>query len=240
MEFLKKTIKNGLNLIGFDIVRISQVPRLTFMGLKSLPIKTIIDVGANEGQFAQMISAIYPDAQIHCFEPLPKVYQKLLDWKEKNRGRVSVYNVALGEREGIVAMHYHMNHDSSSSLLKTTKHGENIFPQTEKQVGISVNQTTLDSWMQKVTNPLIPDILVKLDVQGYEDRVVRGGMNLFKMAKVCILEINLVKIYHEQASFRELFFLLDGLGYTYSGNLDQICDNDGRVIYIDSIFVRNY
>jgi hypothetical protein len=93
--------------------------------------------------------------------------------------------------------------------------------------------------MMDVSNILKPEILIKLDVQGYEDRVIRGGMNLFKRSKACILEIILDQLYHEQASFRDIFLLLDELGYCYSGNFDQVCDNDGRIIYVDSLFVRN-
>jgi FkbM family methyltransferase len=238
MEFFKKAIRTGFNLIGFDIARISQVPRLTFLGLKNLPIKTVIDVGANEGQFAQMISAIYTDAKIYSFEPLSDVYQKLLLWTDKTKGRVSAFNVALGEEENTVAMHYHVDHDSSSSLLQTTQYNEDLFPQTGKQIGVSVKQTTLDNWMEEITDTLRPDILIKLDVQGYEDRVICGGKKLFTMAKACIIEINLAKLYHEQASFRDIFYLLDGLDYSYSGNLDQFCNNEGQVVYIDSLFIR--
>ena len=239
MKTINRLIKSGLKLVGYDIIRISQIPHHTFMGLRNLPIKTVLDVGANTGLFAQMVSTTYPEAHIHCFEPLPEVYQELLEWANKSNGQVTAYNLALGEKEDMVTMNYHTNHHYSSSLLRTTKYVEDLFPQTEKQVVISVKQTTLNKWMEELNHIMRPDILIKLDVQGYEDRVIRGGINLFAMAKACILEINLADLYHGQASFRDIFLLFDELGYSYSGNFDQVHGIDGQVIYIDALFLKN-
>jgi hypothetical protein len=79
-----------------------------------------------------------------------------------------------------------------------------------------VKATTLGSWVKSLPAPLSPEILIKLDVQGYEDRVIRGGQELFKMAKACILEICLDRLYDQQTTFRDLVNLLEGLGYSYA------------------------
>jgi hypothetical protein len=76
----KKVVKKGFHLSGYDLVRLDQMPHHTFMGLRNLPINTVIDVGANLGQFAQEISEVFPHARIHCFEPLPNANQELLRW----------------------------------------------------------------------------------------------------------------------------------------------------------------
>ena len=113
-----------------------------------------------------------------------------------------------------------------------------MFPFTKKKVSIPVNQTTLDTWMASVTDDLAPDIFLKMDVQGYEDKVIKGGKQLFKKARACLLEINLVKLYQEQPSFGDIFRLFDELGYSYAGNYDQVYDHDGRVLYIDALFMK--
>lgn len=239
MKIFKESIKHFLNYIGYDLVKLHQIPEYTFMGLKKLPIKTIIDVGASFGNFAKEFLTTYPNAQIHCFEPLPEVYHELSRWTAKMNGQVTAYNVALGEAEDFVLMQYHVNHHYSSSLLNTTKYGERLYPRIEKQKSIIVRQTTLDNWMEQHNNLINSEIFIKLDVQGYEDRVIRGGINLFKRAKACLLEINLLNLYKGQASFRDIFFLLDNFGYCYSGNYSQECDNEGQVIYIDALFLKN-
>ena len=82
------------------------------------------------------------------------------------------------------------------------------------------------------------EILIKLDVQGYEDRVIKGGEETFKKAKACIVEVNLYKLYEGQTNFKEIVELLYNSGFRYAGNLDQAFDNDGRVIYIDAVFIK--
>ena len=58
------------------------------------------------------------------------------------------------------------------------------------------------------------------------------------MASACILEVNLDNLYDKQATFNDITLLLYDLGYRYAGNLDQVCANDGHVIYIDAVFVK--
>ena len=240
MKILKESVKKAFHFLGFDLVRTNYIPQYNLMGLRNLPIYTIIDVGAYNGWFSQRLLEFFPQANIYCFEPLPNIYQELVSWTEKTGGKVTAYNVALGESEDIVTIHYNEDWSASSSLLSSTQLNKAFFPFTEKKIDIPVTQTTLDIWMENdnLRKNLKPEILIKLDVQGYEDRVIEGGKNLFKKAKACLLEINLVKLYQGQPSFGEIFRLFDEMGYYYSGNYDQVYDKDGRVIYIDALFVK--
>ena len=238
MRLLKEAIKKSVNFVGFDLVRTDQVPQHNLMGLRKYPIRTIVDVGANEGWFAKKITKLFPEAHIYCFEPLPTVYQELHDWAQETNGKIITYNVALGESEDVVNIQYHEDGHASSSLLNATELCHTMFPFTKKKVSIPVNQTTLDTWMASVTDDLAPDIFLKMDVQGYEDKVIKGGKQLFKKARACLLEINLVKLYQEQPSFGDIFRLFDELGYSYAGNYDQVYDHDGRVLYIDALFMK--
>lgn len=53
VNIFKKTVKKTLNFLGYDIIRIYKSPQKTLLGLKNIPIKTVLDVGANEGQFGR-------------------------------------------------------------------------------------------------------------------------------------------------------------------------------------------
>ena len=234
----KQFIRKIFNLIGVDIIRLSQSPKYSFLGLRHLPIRSIIDGGANTGQFARNIVTIFPKAHIYCFEPLPEPYEELRKWAEKQNGRVTVFNVALGDSKGNVEMLCHLDHSPSSSLLKSTGLCQSLYPFTQKQSPVSIQLTTLDEWVKNLPNPLTPEILIKLDVQGYEDRVIKGGRETFKMAKACIIEVCLDKLYEGQANFKEITELLYSFGFKYAGNLDQSYANDGHVIYIDAVFAK--
>ncbi len=234
---INQFIKKIFNLIGLDICKLSNSPKFNFLGLRNLSIKTIIDVGANEGQFAREISKFFPDAAIYCFEPLPEPFAKIKKWAE-NKRKTTLFNVALGENEGEVEMLAHLNHSPSSSFLKTTEINETLFPFIKKQATTKVKLTTLDKVFTNASDSLMPDVLIKLDVQGYEDRVIRGGIKTFRKAKACILEINLDQLYKDQANFKDIVLILYELGYRYAGNLDQTYADDGHVIFIDAVFVK--
>src|SRR5258706_14772622 len=54
----------------------------TYLGLREpwlqrQGFRTIVDVGANEGQFAHLARMAFPQAALHCFEPLPDCFAKL-------------------------------------------------------------------------------------------------------------------------------------------------------------------
>lgn len=234
----RQLIKAGLKRIGFDLVRIKNNPRQTLLGLKTRPIQTIIDVGANTGQFAQMISQFFPNAALHCFEPLPGPFAQLEEWSKSQHGRVIPYNLALGDSDAEVEMYLHSDHTPSSSLLPTTKLNEQYYPFTKEQSLVAVRQTTLDAALATAQASWAPEILIKLDVQGYENRVIAGGSKVFSEASACILEVCLDGLYEEQARFPDLLMMLGNFGYQYVGNLDQVYADDGHCIYFDAVFIK--
>jgi len=234
----KRLIKAGFNQAGFDVVRRKNSPAQTLLGLQSRSIRTVIDVGANTGQFARKISGFFPNAKLYCFEPLPEPFDALSVWAKTQQGRVVPFNLAIGDKEGEVEMFLHEDHTPSSSLLATTKLNEQYYPFTKGQKRISVKKTTLDAALDEVLAVLSPEVLIKLDVQGYEDRVIAGGCNTFANASACILEVCLDSLYEGQAGFLKLLTMLDALGYRYIGNLDQTYGEDGHCIFMDAVFLR--
>lgn len=199
-------------------------------------IDTIVDVGANKGQFARQILKIFPHAQIHSFEPLPSAFEALKGWAA-SRPSVNTYNVAVGDSNGFVNMNFHTDHGASSSILNTTSTEEALYPMTRNQQTISVPLRKLDDLL--AADVLEGGVLIKLDVQGYEDRVLRGGARVLERARAVILEVCLDPLYENQADFEDLLTTLTGHGYRYVGNLHQVYGDDGRVVYLDSVFVRN-
>ena len=235
---MKRLIKWIFNSMGYDIVRVEKSPRISLLGLRNIPIRTVIDVGANEGQFARMIEKVFQEAKIYSFEPLPEAYKELEKWSKIKDGKVEAFNLALGDSNGEVEMFYHTEHSPSSSILKTTEVCEKYYPFTKNQQTIKVKMTTLDKAIDELDISLIPEVLIKLDVQGYENRVIKGGRETFKMAKACILEVCLDKLYEDQAEFKEITELLYDMGFKYAGNLNQTYAYDGHVIFIDAVFVK--
>ena len=97
---------------------------------------------------------------------------------------------------------------------------------------------TLDKWRNSIGDSILPELLIKLDVQGYENKVIEGGANTFLEAKACIVEIALSELYKDQSTFDSVYSVLHTLGYTYSGNLEQVYNSDGHVISLDAVFIN--
>ena len=235
-EITRNFLKSGLNALGFDLIRTNKLARFNLCGLKHLNINTVIDVGANQGQFARAMQAHFPQASFICYEPLSEPFAVLQSWANESQRKVRACNLALGNRDGEAQMFFHRAFSPSSSLLPNTKLGESLFPATKSQECTTVKLATLDHALQGLE--LIENILIKLDVQGYEDRVLEGGQKIFGKAAACILEISLDDLYEGQADFRGLFAQFDRMNYRYAGNLDQVHAADGHIIYLDAVFVR--
>lgn len=98
---MKNTIRRGVNRLGFDVIHLKRSPKRTLLGLAGHHIASIIDVGANKGQFARMISDFFPRAELYCFEPLDEPYRvnSQLGLRPKTDG-FSVFSWRWGSRKG--------------------------------------------------------------------------------------------------------------------------------------------
>ena len=83
-------------------------------------------------------------------------------------------------------------------------------------------------------------ILIKIDVQGSEDKVIRGGQKTLRRAKAVIVETSFTELYDGQPLFHDIYEGLRSLGFSYSGSWAPDLKNplDGSHLQQDSIFVR--
>jgi len=78
-----------------------------------------------------------------------------------------------------------------------------------------------------------------MDIQGFEDEVIKGGLDVFKIEKIIIVEISFETLYKDEPLFDGVYSLLKLLGFTFVGNLKQsVNKNDGRFLQADSIFIK--
>lgn len=235
MSRVTATVRRCFNVLGCDIRRRKNVPTLTWLGLPSRSIKTIVDVGANSGQFARRAFKVFPEATFHCYEPLPAPYAELENWM-KTHSNMEAHPVALGEAPGSARFFRHVDHSPSSSLLPTTVEAKTLFPPTTRQQTVDVVVSTLD---KEFPSALASQVLLKLDVQGYEDRVLRGGRKFLKQVDVVITEYySVASFYEQQAEFTDICQELAASGLVYAGNLDQVYAGNGEVLFLDAVFIR--
>lgn len=234
---LKKIAQAGrktLRKVGIDVHKYRpQIDRLTW--LKSLNIRSVLDVGANTGQFAEEIRKSLPEAFIYSFEPLNDCF-KALEASRANDAKFKAFNYALGDSDGTSTIN-RSSYSLSSSLLPMADSHKELFPHTKDNTPEKIEVRKMDGIFSEI--PLEENILIKVDTQGYEDRVIIGGPNTFSKAKVLIMEVSFVALYNGQPLFDNIYQKLKSLGFLYNGSLHQkINPKTGEVIFEDAIFVR--
>jgi len=194
-----------------------------------------LDIGANTGQFALQFHRLLPDATIYSFEPLEECYKMLLK-KMRHSPKFHAFNFALGDKNGDVPI-YRNDYTPSSSLLSMKELHKQAFPFTIHATAQSIPIRRLDDIADKLD--IVENILVKIDVQGTEDKVILGGEKLISRASILILETSFQRLYQGQPLFDDIYTLLKSKGFVYSGTEHTIRNpNDGGILQCDSIFCR--
>ena len=197
-------------------------------------IKTIIDIGANEGQFAQKMRLLFPNAKIISFEPITQVYQQLNENFKNDKSFIS-YNFGLGEKEENITMWLN-EYSPSSSILKMSDH-LNHFQNAKETAKINIEIKPLDKVLNK--SKIETPYLTKIDVQGFEKYVIKGGQSLIKNSLIIIIEVSFCSLFENQVLFDEIYSILKSLGYKYSGNYDQLYSPvNNKILQADAIFIK--
>jgi FkbM family methyltransferase len=203
--------------------------------LTRLGIKTVLDIGANVGRFAITARKLFPQAHIYSFEPLPDCLAKAAELMRGDAGFTPV-SVALGIEPG-AATFYRSSSSPSSSFLRMTAAHTGAYPGTGKTREVRVPVDSLDR--VAAAFDFAEPMLVKIDVQGFEEQVLQGGEVTIRRASVLLIETSFEMLYEGQALFEAVHSLLQQWGFEFKGNLDQAhAPADGRLLQADSLFVR--
>lgn len=226
-------IKKILNKLGYDMKKYHPIYETT---IKPLNIKTIIDIGANDGHFAKEMRERFPDAFIYSFEPLQDCYKTLVSTMLGD-ANFKACNVALGEKKEIVDMQKSSFHPSSSILTMTNLH-KSLYP---KSKDISIEKIKIERLDKIFENEECrKKTMIKIDVQGFENKVILGGKETIKKAAVAIIETSFVSLYEGQPLFGDIFEAMRDLGFSYYGDLGRHFSKlSGKLIYEDSLFIKN-
>lgn len=231
-KFLKKPHLFKLRKYGFELEKYEAFMSPFFQNFN---IETILDIGANTGQLAITLRCAFPNAQIYSFEPLPNCYAQLVENMRRFKN-FQAFNIALGETSGTIEFEEN-EFSASSSILKISDEHTKNFPFTEKTKKVQVDVKTLDSLSENVA--LNGNMLVKMDVQGYESFVIAGGKQVLKKAKIIITETSVETLYENQKLFSDIYQQLTNLGFEYKGSFDQLKSPiDGRILQQDALFVK--
>lgn len=139
----------------------------------------VYDIGAYEGYWTRDFLEVFPEVNMYMFEAQTKKKSYLKSASSRN-SNVHYAIALLGSKEGEEV--YFVEEETGSHVLQNNN------------IGIETNRITssLDTLAENNHWPL-PDFL-KLDVQGFELEVLKGGSKALKSAEFCLLEITVLDI----------------------------------------------
>lgn len=233
-ESAKLAIRHGMTRLDLDIARDPYMKRLV-RTMATHGIGTVIDVGANVGQFGTQLRHAGFTRQIVSVEPLSSAYAVLSRRASKDSNWEAVRG-AVGEGGGEIEINVSAN-SYSSSLLKVTDAHLDAAPASQVVATESVPMVSLrDLVAERRIDPATT--LLKVDTQGYESQVLDGAGPLVGEFAAIQLELSVVELYAGQVLHDELIARLSAAGYGMWSMETGISGRDGRLLQYDGLFVR--
>ncbi|CAK0781270.1 FkbM family methyltransferase [Gammaproteobacteria bacterium] len=198
--------------------------------------KTIVDVGANTGQFTVASAKLIPGVCIYSFEPQPACIA-VLERNLSSLDNVTLHPLALGEAEGEVLFNLN-THSHSSSFLQLADAHRAAFPQAQETKRIPVKVSTLDLVFGE--NRLERPVLLKLDVQGYETQVLSGAKTTLQQVDYVVLEASFKPMYEGEPLFLDIMRIMEGHGFSFLRPVGWLTDpTTGEVLQMDALFINS-
>jgi len=188
--------------------------------IATLKATTVIDIGANSGEFALIARSAFPAAKIISFEPQPKEFQSL-QHVMRGDGKFECFRVALGAKNETAIMHVAPFSPSSSLVFKA-----------KDSQAVAVTVEMLDNYVH-LLDPTGVTIL-KIDVEGYEHDVLRGAEDFLKKCDWAYIECRTNDVLG--CSFADIYEFLTTRGWVYRGAYDSEYSSQGKLMYFDAFF----
>lgn len=202
-------------------------------------IDCVIDVGANEGQFAQSLYDFGYKHKIISFEPVRKAHEKLVKRAKNYENWIVAARCAIGSTDSMTYINVSQDTRFSSLLSISAEYALN----NPKSQIVDFEQVEMFS-LDKIANRYLTGtekLLLKIDTQGFEGQVLKGANKIIRNNVLGLkIEIPLYSIYQdaELDFFQTIQFVKDHGFKPYSFSVEGTDLNTGRVNTIDGLFFR--
>lgn len=205
-NFLEYTTQKTMELAGIgsggDVNTSGESAAIDKMKMLLSPPYCIFDVGANQGQFFNLLlsNIKFDQYQIHCFEPSVHTFG-ILTGNVKEHPNVVLNNLGLGKESGEFELYYNSPGTGIASLTKRRlDHFDIDFSKSER-----VRIETLDNYCQDKGITKID--LLKIDVEGHElDVLLSGSKKMFDRNAIKIVSFEFGGCNIDTRTFFQDFF----------------------------------
>src|SRR5947207_651199 len=224
----------GVDLVRYDADHFSELRRQQLLNERGIDL--VLDVGANEGQYAETIRRNGYHGRVVSFEPLASAYCEL----ERRASAVpgwETHHFALGDTTGTALLHVAGNSWSSSLLAMAPRHVESA-PESAFVAEAQIDVRALDDVATELIGPR-DRVWLKIDTQGYEIPVLRGAERTLDRVEVVETELSLVELYEGQVLLGEAISYLTARGFGIWSVEPVFRDPaSGELLQVDAIFAR--
>jgi FkbM family methyltransferase len=235
---MKSLIHNFLKRRGIQIAKYPNDDLTRRMLIvKNNKIDTLLDVGANKGQYAIQMRSLGYDKKLLSFEPQQDAFNVLKQVAAKDP-QWEVYDYALGDENTKSLIHIADNSFSSSILNMLPTHLESA-PESKYVGNQEIEIKRLDSIFDDLCSPTA-SVMLKIDTQGYEKNVIDGAFEVLKRIKIIQLEMSILPLYENEILYTEMIQYLKAKSFELfsleSGGFYDL--TSGQLLQVDGIFVR--
>jgi len=237
---LKSVLLRIIRQLGFELLPYQPGSSRTahFMQVSSNHnVNLVFDVGANIGQFGRSLREAGYRGRIVSFEPISAAWEQLAAASRKDSLWEVATRAAIGNENGEIDLHVAGNSVSSSALPMHERHARSA-PESRYVGTEHVPLRRLDSMAMEYLRPDSITML-KIDTQGYEDRVLRGASGMMDRIVGLQVELSLVPLYEGQLLFENLLEQIKSAGFELWGLWPEFTDpQSGRLLQVDATFFR--
>lgn len=200
-------------------------------------ITTILDCGANAGQYVDDLKTAGWKGKVYSFEPLSDAYEKLRARAEASE-EWGTFHFALGERNEESTIRIAGN-SYSSSLLEFSNDFKELRPDASPVGTETVTIRRLDDVVKEEGLEFDGPVMLKLDVQGFELSVLRGALETLPRVSMLQCELALIPSYEGGATFVEVREFLRERGFVLAHLIDGHANHEtGELREMDGIFLN--
>jgi FkbM family methyltransferase len=193
-------------------------------------ISTVLDIGANVGQFALDLRMAGYKGAIVSIEPGSAAFKRLEKISSKD-ALWQVYNFAIGSKSGFSNLNISANKGLSSSLLEMANHIE-YFPESKTISVENVRVETIDDFIEE--KRIKPErLLLKIDTQGFEVEVLKGAVKILDRVKLVYCETSLEPLYQNEQTYLYILNFLKTHGHDLIEVTPGIRSHEKKLLQID-------
>ena len=235
---LKDLIRRVLRLSGYQLERYSPDPLETLVSLmRQMGVETVLDVGANVGEYAQTVRDLGFEGKIWSFEPLPEPFA-VSSAQAATDPHWEVMNVGLGLLNEHTEMYVTSGDQAASSIHKMLPRHRQGAPGITVQKVLSCEFRRLDDLIHELDAPA--PLFVKVDTQGHELQVLEGSEQILANGVVGVqVEVSILPLYSGAATLAEIFNWMNQRDFVPTWAASGFRDTTtGELLQIDVLFTR--